>query len=80
MRGIDGMLHAIYVFSHLAWFWNRVGSRLPKLRQYAHGCVEEHVEHIEDAIGSIDMSELTAAGCRVLHASTRIVHTLTVKT
>jgi len=25
-RGIDGMVHAIYVFAHLAWFWRRAAN------------------------------------------------------
>lgn len=77
MRGIDGMLHAIYVFSHLAWFWRRVGARLPELQQYADRCVEEQVEHLESAAGTLDTEELTEAGQCVLQASTKILHTLT---
>jgi hypothetical protein len=79
MRGIDGMLHAIYVFSHLAWFWRRVGDDLPELDQYAARCVEEQVEHLETAVEGIGTSELTEAGRRVLQASTEILHTLTAE-
>jgi HEXXH motif-containing protein len=79
MRGIDGMLHAIYVFSHLAWFWRRVGDELPELEQYAARCVEEQVEHLETAVEGIGTSELTEAGHRVLQASTEILHTLTAE-
>lgn len=79
MRGIEGMLHAIYVFSHLAWFWRRVGVRLPELQQYADRCVEEQVEHLESAAGTLDTEELTQAGRCVLQASTKILHTLTAK-
>lgn len=77
MRGIDGMLHAIYVFSHIAWFWRRAGDRLPELRRYADRCVEEQVEHLETAAGALDTDELTEAGHRVLRASTKILHALT---
>jgi HEXXH motif-containing protein len=77
MRGIDGMLHAIYVFSHLAWFWRRVGAKLPELQQYADRCVEEQVEHLESAAGTLDTDELTEAGRCVLQASTKILQTLT---
>jgi hypothetical protein len=79
MRGIDGMLHAIYVFSHLAWFWRRVGDELPELEQYAARCVEVQVEHLETAVEGIGTNELTEAGCRVLQASTEILHTLTAE-
>jgi HEXXH motif-containing protein len=79
MRGIDGMLHAIYVFSHLAWFWRRIGDRLPELQQYADRCVEEQVEHIETAAETLDRDELTEAGRRVLLASTNIHHALTAE-
>jgi uncharacterized protein len=79
MRGIDGMLHAIYVFSHLAWFWRRVGDELPQLEQYAARCVEEQVEHLETAVEGIGTSELTEAGRSVLLASTDILHTLTAE-
>jgi uncharacterized protein len=79
MRGIDGMLHAIYVFSHLAWFWRRVGEELPELEQYAARCVEEQVGHLETAVEGIGTSELTEAGRRVLQASTEILHTLTAE-
>lgn len=79
MRSIDGMLHAIYVFSHLAWFWRRVGDRLPGLQQYADRCVEEQIEHLETAVGTVKTDELTEAGRRVLQASTQILHDLTVE-
>jgi hypothetical protein len=79
MRGIDGMLHAIYVFSHLAWFWRRVGDRLPELQQYADRCVEEQVEHLETAAETLDRDELTEAGHLVLQASTKILHDLTAE-
>jgi HEXXH motif-containing protein len=79
MRDIEGMLHAIYVFSHLAWFWRRVGDKLPELEPYAIRCVEEQVEHLETATAEIDTDELTEAGCRVLRASTDILHTLTAE-
>lgn len=77
MRGIDGMLHAIYVFSHLAWFWRKVGDKLTKLDQYASRCVDEQVEHLKTATAEIDTDELTEAGRRVLSASTEILATLT---
>jgi HEXXH motif-containing protein len=77
MRDIDGMLHAIYVFSHLAWFWRRVGDELPELEQYAVRCVDEQVEHLETAVDDISTSELTEAGQYVLRASTEILHSLT---
>jgi HEXXH motif-containing protein len=79
MRSIDGMLHAIYVFSHLAWFWRRVGDRLPGLQQYADRCVEEQIEHLETAVATVKTDELTEAGYRVLQASTQILHDLTVE-
>jgi hypothetical protein len=79
MRGIDGMLHAIYVFSHLAWFWRRVGDVLPELEQYAARCVEDQVEHLETAVDDIGTSELTEAGQYVLRASTEILHSLTAE-
>lgn len=79
MRGIDGMLHAIYVFSRLAWFWRRVGERLPALRQYADRCAEEQVEHLKTAAGTLDTDELTESGRRVLQASTEILHALTAE-
>jgi HEXXH motif-containing protein len=79
MRGIDGMLHAIYVFSHLVWFWRRVGDRLPDLQQYADRCVEEQVEHLDAAAGTIDTDELTDAGRRVLQSSTKNFHDLTAE-
>jgi len=71
-RGIDGMLHAIYVFSHLAWFWRTVGKKCPELQQYANGCVEEQVEHLETAAATLDTNELSDAGRRVLRASLQL--------
>jgi hypothetical protein len=79
MRGIDGMLHAIYVFSHLAWFWRRVGNKVPGLRQYAESCVEEQVKQLQIATETLDTAELTEAGRRVLEASTTILHDLTAR-
>ncbi len=76
MRGIEGMLHAIYVFSHLAWFWRNVGKKLPELQQYADYCVKEQVEHVETAAGTLDVNELSEAGLRVLQASTTVARTL----
>jgi len=80
MRGIEGMLHAIYVFSHLAWFWRRVGDKLPELDQYSTRCVDEQIEHLKTATVEIDSEELTEAGRRVLSASTDILTTLTAET
>jgi HEXXH motif-containing protein len=79
MRSIDGMLHAVYVFSHLAWFWRRVGDKLPELEQYTDHCVEEQVKHLESATETLDTDELTEAGRRVLQASTKILNTLTAE-
>jgi HEXXH motif-containing protein len=79
-RGIEGMLHAIYVFSHLAWFWRTVGDKLPELDQYSTRCVDEQVEHLKIATTGFDTDELTEAGHRVLSASTDILATLTAET
>jgi HEXXH motif-containing protein len=79
MRSIEGMLHAIYVFSHLAWFWNKVGTKFPELDQYATRCVEEQVENLQTATAEIDTDELTEAGCRILAASTEILADLTTE-
>jgi HEXXH motif-containing protein len=79
MRDIEGMLHAIYVFSHLAWFWRRIADKLPELESYAIRCVEEQSEHLETATRGIDTDELTEAGRLVLRASTDILHTLTAE-
>lgn len=79
MRSIEGMLHAIYVFSHLACFWRRVGDKLPELAQYSTRCVEEQVENLQTATAEIDTAELTQAGRRVLWASTEILATLTAE-
>ena len=76
-RGIDGMIHAIYVFSHLAWFWRMIGNKLTDLDKYAALCVDEQVEHLRTATTEIDTDELTEAGRRVLWASTEILATLT---
>ncbi|HXM46895.1 MAG TPA: HEXXH motif-containing putative peptide modification protein [Pyrinomonadaceae bacterium] len=77
MRGVDGMLHAVYVFSHLAWFWQSVGNKVPQMQQYARSCVEEHLKDLETTAQILDMNELSEAGLRVLEASRRIVRTLT---
>lgn len=79
-RGIEGMIHAIYVFSHLAWFWRRVGDKLPELDQYSTRCVDEQIENLKIATVEIDTEELTEAGRRVLSASTDILATLTAET
>lgn len=79
MRGIDGMLHAIYVFSRLAWFWRVVGHRIPELEHYADGCVEEQVGQLETATAGLDTDELTEPGRRVLESSVDILRALTVK-
>jgi hypothetical protein len=77
MRGIDGMLHAVYVFSHLAWFWQNAGNKFPQLRQYAGRCVEEHLKDLETTLQILDTNELSEVGMGVLQASSRIVQTLT---
>ena len=76
-RTIEGMLHAVYVFSHLAWFWRNAGEKIDHLTQYAADNVAEQVEHLKTATAEIDTNELTPAGCRVLSASTEILAGLT---
>ncbi|MDQ2976994.1 MAG: HEXXH motif-containing putative peptide modification protein [Acidobacteriota bacterium] len=77
MRTIEGMLHAVYVFSHLAWFWRNVGEKINHLAQYADHNVAEQIEHLKIATAEIDTDELTPAGRCVLSASTEIIASLT---
>jgi HEXXH motif-containing protein len=76
-RTIEGMLHAVYVFSHLAWFWRNAGEKIDHLSQYAADNVAEQVAHLKTATAEIDTDELTPAGRRVLSASTEIIASLT---
>ena len=77
MRPIEGMLHAVYVFSHLAWFWRCAGEKIDELRGYAADSVAEHVEHLTTATEEIDIDELTPAGRCILSASTALLANLT---
>jgi len=79
LRGVDGMLHAVYVFSHVAWFWRKVGERVTALRDYAERSVEEQVGQLKIAVGTLTTDELTETGCRVLKGSTEIFHALTTR-
>jgi hypothetical protein len=76
MRPVEGMLHAIYVFSHLTWFWRRAGEKREDLAEYAANSVSEHSEHIAAATAEIDIDELTPAGRRILSASTALLDNL----
>lgn len=78
MRDIHGMLHAIYVFSRLAWFWHTVGNKLPELEQYAARCVKEQIVQLETATAGLSTDELTESGHRVLESSVDILHTLSI--
>jgi hypothetical protein len=71
------MLHAVYVFSHLAWFWRNAGERIEGLAEYAAHNVGEQIEHLKTATAEIPSDELTPAGLRILSASTEILATLT---
>ena len=78
MRTIEGMLHAIYVFSHLAWFWNNAAKRIDGLTEYAVDNVAEQVEQLKTATADIDSDELTPAGQCVLSACKEILANLTI--
>ena len=77
MRPVEGMLHAVYVFSHLAWFWRCAGERIDDLTEYAANSVAVHVEHLTTATEEIDIDELTPAGRCILSASTALLANLT---
>ena len=76
MRTIEGMLHAVYVFSHLAWFWRNVGARVIGLAKFAAENVKEQIEHLKLATTEIDTDELTPAGRCILIASRNILDNL----
>ena len=74
LRGIEGMLHAVYVFSHLSWFWRQIEDMTEgHLRAYASRRVDEHSRHLGGALASLeDTDELTPAGKAVAGAAARI--------
>jgi HEXXH motif-containing protein len=78
MRPIEGMLHAVYVFSRLAWFWRKAAESIDDVTQYAADSVAEQVEQIKSATAEIDTAELTRAGCRILSSSIENLDRLTV--
>jgi hypothetical protein len=77
MRTIEGMLHAIYVFSHLAWFWRTAGEKVDGLKEYAAFNVAEQVGQLKAATADIYSDELTLAGQQLLSASKEILSNLT---
>lgn len=77
MRTIEGMLHAVYVFSHLVWFWSNAGARVIGLAKYAANNVKEQIEHLKFATAEIDTDELTPVGRCILTASRNILENLT---
>lgn len=70
-RGIDGMVHAIYVFAHLTWFWRRAASLSDT--PITRGAVRrsgEHLEPLREALRTIAATtELAPAGEAVVAAS-----------
>lgn len=75
-RGIDGMLHAIYVFSHLAWFWRRVAHLVVEstLVENARERANEHKVALHQAMEAIKgTEELTPVGREVVSAAQSIL-------
>ena len=78
-RPIDGMMHAIYVFAYLAWFWDKVrqSDEPAPLRDFAHARCEEQREAVSGALKAVEgTDELTAAGAEVIAASKRLAEQL----
>lgn len=80
-RGIDGMLHAIYVFAHLAWFWHRVAHVAePALVENAREWANEHKVALHQAMEAIrGTEELTPAGREVVSAAQSILNQQSMK-
>jgi HEXXH motif-containing protein len=71
-RPIDGIMHAIYVFAYLAWFWDRVrqSDESATLRGFAHERCEEQREAVGGALRSVeDTDELSLAGNAVIDSA-----------
>lgn len=78
-RPIGGMMHAIYVFAHLAWFWDRVrqSDESADLRDFAHDRCEEQREAVGIALQSIEgTEELSAVGSEVIASAGRLASQL----
>ncbi|TMQ11033.1 MAG: hypothetical protein E6J90_35315 [Deltaproteobacteria bacterium] len=74
-RGIDGMVHAIYVFAHLTWFWRRAATlsdaAIAKVAIRRSG---EHFEALREALRTIaTTTELAPAGEAVIAASQNLL-------
>ena len=73
------MMHAIYVFAHLAWFWDRVRQtdESAALRNFAHARCEEQREALAGALQAIKgTDELTGTGDAVIASAERLAREL----
>jgi HEXXH motif-containing protein len=77
MRPVEGMLHGIYVFAHLAWFWRNASEKVDGLMEYAADNVAQQINQLKAATTDLDSDELTPAGQQVLSASKDILSCLT---
>ena len=81
-RPVDGMLHAIYVFANLAWFWRAISSRtdtdIPQ--KLAIERSEMHALPLRDALRTLEgTDELTPTGEAVIHEARKISDGLGVR-
>jgi|GEM_PF-6404645 len=77
MRPVEGMLHGIYVFAHLAWFWRQAGEKVNGLTEYAAENVDQQIDQLKAATSDLDSDELTPTGQQILSASKELLSYLT---
>ena len=74
-RPVDGLLHAIYVFANLAWFWREISgladTGIPQ--NVAAERSKTHALPLRDALKALEgTDELTPAGEAVIHQAREI--------
>ena len=65
LRSLRGLLHAVYVFGNLRYFWRQVAGGLPESSSFAQGRIETIKREMEAASHLLESQCLTAMGWRL---------------
>lgn len=64
-RTVRGLLHSVYVFGNLRYFWNRIREHFPEYSIFAKGRIEEIDGQLAAARDLVKNPTLTPMGCRL---------------
>ncbi len=69
VRTVHGLLHAMYVFSNLRYFWSRVAAKCPNVSSFAQNRIDTINQEMRGARKLQDSPLLTVAGQRLAASS-----------